>query len=121
MLFQVCICGWHSEGYPGGTIFFGLGGQLGCSECTNEKRNQNIEVYGNVEVVNHIELFRIKFAPDPEAEFRKVQNEHFEAEQKEIMEERERKVLEFEEEARRSHERTIRLVSKYKGRGKFKK
>jgi len=87
MLFQVCICGWMSEGYPDGTIFFGLGGQLSCPRCTDEKRNQNIEVYGNVEVMNEREIFRVRFGgEDSEAEFKKIQTEHFEVEQKEVME-----------------------------------
>jgi hypothetical protein len=119
MIFQVCICGWHSEGYPDGTTFIGLGGILDCPKCREEKRNPTLECcYGNVEVVNHIELFRIKFADDPEAAFKKVQQEHWEKERKEVMEMRER---ELEEKALRPRSKSVRIVSKFKGRGKFKK
>lgn len=116
MLFRMCVCGWHSEGYPDDTIFMGLGGQLSCPECTTEKRNQNIEVYGNVEVVNQDEFFMIWFAADMETTFKKVQNEHFDQERKQV--EEYRKLQELEEKAL-SKKKSIRIVSKYKGRGKY--
>lgn len=49
---KICDCGWKSELYPDGTLFAGLGGQLGCPDCTKLERNPNIEVYGHVHVID---------------------------------------------------------------------
>lgn len=45
-------CGWTSQLYPDGTMFFGPGGQIPCPDCTKADRNPNIEVNGNVDVVD---------------------------------------------------------------------
>lgn len=78
MKFKACICGWFDGGYPDDVMFAGVGGILDCPACREHKRNRNLEMqYGNIEVVNHVELFRLTYAPNWYDEFKKIQDEHF--------------------------------------------
>jgi hypothetical protein len=49
--YLVCKCGWKSQPYPDTTAFVGLGGTLGCPECTKFRRNPTLEgLFGHVHV-----------------------------------------------------------------------
>jgi len=50
--YLICDCGWQSEQYPYNAMFAGPAGQLSCPECTKDKLNWNLEVYGFVKVAS---------------------------------------------------------------------
>jgi len=117
-LFKVCICGWISEPYA----FFSGDKHLrhslmifDCPECKKHERNQFESHFGWVEIVDHMELYRLEHAKNWEKEFRKLMDERFEDEHEEI------KMRRLEEDALQKRHKSIRYVSKYKARGKQKK